>query len=77
MEDEIDKAVAKLATVKPSVTAVIEQLYSTMEYKVLHMRYIQYKSLQDIEDHFNKSDGWAKVTCKRAINHVQAILNKR
>ena len=33
MEDEIDKAVAKLATVKPNVTAVIEQLYSTMEYK--------------------------------------------
>lgn len=77
MEDEIDKAVAKLATVKPSVTAVIEQLYSTMEYKVLHMRYIQYKSLQDIEEHFNKSDGWAKVTCNRAILHVQAILNKR
>lgn len=77
MEAEIDRSVAKLVTIKPSVTAVIEQLYSPMEYKVLHMRYIQYKSLQDIEDHFNKSDGWAKVTCKRATSHVQAILNKQ
>lgn len=77
MVGEIDKAVAKLATVKPSVTAVIEQLYSTMEYKVLHMRYIQYKTLEEIDEHYNKCDGWAKVTCHRATKHVQAILNKR
>ena len=76
MEDEIDRAVDKLAKVKPNVTQVIEQLYSPMEYNVLHMRYIQYKSLSDIEERYHKSDGWAKVTCKRATSHVQAILNK-
>lgn len=76
MEAEIDSLVDKLIDIKKEVIQTIEQLYSPMEYNVLHMRYIQYKSLQEIADHYNRNYDWAKITCKRACNHVQAILNK-
>ena len=76
MEAEILQEVTNLRENKKKVVQTIERLYSPTEYDVLHMRYIQYKTLQDIADHYGKDYGWAKVTCKRAVNHVQAILNK-
>ena len=77
MEDEIASEVDKLIAEKKEVTQTIEKLYSPTEYKVLHMRYIQYMSLQEIADYYKRDYGWAKVTCKRAVGHVQAILNKK
>lgn len=77
MEAEIDGLIDRLIDTKKDVTQTIEQLYSPTEYNVLHMRYIQYKTLEEIDEHYNKCDGWAKVTCHRATKHVQAILNKR
>lgn len=75
--DELLSRVEQLKLKKQAVTDTIEQLYSPTEYNVLHMRYIQYKTLQEIADHYRRDYGWAKVTCKRARGHVQAILNKR
>ncbi len=76
MEAEIDSLIDKLIDIKKEVIQTIEQLYSPTEYNILHMRYIQYRSLQEIADHYGKDYDWAKVNCKRACNHVQAILNK-
>lgn len=75
--DDLTSQVDQLKSVKTNVTQTIEQLYSPTEYKVLHMRYIQYKTLEDIDSYFKKSDGWAKVTCHRATKHVQVVLNKK
>lgn len=77
IEAEIDSLVDKLIDTKKEVIQTIEQLYSPTEYNVLHMRYIQYKTLQEIADHYGKNYEWAKVTCKRACNHIQAIIRKR
>lgn len=77
MEAEIDSLVDRLIDTKRDVIKTIEELYSPTEYNVLHMRYIQYKTLEEIDEHYNKGDGWAKVTCFRATRHVQAILNKK
>ena len=76
MEADIDSLVDKLVDTKKEVIQTIEKLYSPTEYDVLHRRYIQYQTLQEIADHYGKDYGWAKVTCKRAVSHVQAILNK-
>lgn len=76
IESEIDGLIDQLVDTKKDVIQTIEQLYSPTEYNVLHMRYIQYKTLEEIDEHYNKGDGWAKVTCHRATKHVQAILNK-
>ena len=75
--DEIPAQIDNLKAKKKMVTQTIEQLYSPMEYNVLHMRYIQYKTLQEIADHYGKTYEWAKDTSKRAVYHVQAILNKK
>lgn len=77
IEAEIDSLIDKLIDTKKDVIQTIEQLYSPMEYNVLHMRFIQYKTLQEIADHYGRDYDWAKVTCKRGCNHVQVILNKK
>lgn len=77
MEEEIDSLIDKLVDTKKEVIQTIEQLYSPTEYNVLHMRYIQFKTLQEIADHYGRDYDWAKVTCKRACNHVKVILDRK
>lgn len=77
MEAEIFTEVCNLREEKKKVVQTIEQLYSPTEYNVLHLRYIQYKTLQEIADSYGRDYDWAKVTCKRACNHLQVVLNKR
>ena len=77
MEAEIDRLIDILIDTKKDVIQVIEELHSAVEYDVLHQRYIQYKTLEEIADDYGRDYGWAKVTCKRARNHVQVILNRR
>lgn len=77
MESEIDRAVDNLVDTKKDVIQTIEELYSATEYNVLHMRFIQYKTLEEIADHYNKNYEWAKKTCQRGMYHVQCVLNKK
>lgn len=75
MEAEIDSLVDKLVDTKKEVIQTIERLDSPIEYNVLHLRYIQYKSLQEVADKYNKDYGWATTVHGRALKKVQAILD--
>lgn len=77
MEGEIDRLIDNLIDTKKKVIQTIESLDSATEYNVLHMRYIQYKSLQDIADHYGRDYGWATTCHGRALKSVQAILGGR
>jgi DNA-directed RNA polymerase specialized sigma24 family protein len=77
MEAEIDSIVDSLVEVKREVIATIEKLDSPTEYNVLHLRYIQFLTLQEIADKYGREYGWATTTHGRALAHVQAILDKR
>lgn len=77
MEAEINSLVDILIDTKKEVVQTIEKLYSPIEYDVLHKRFIQYKTLQEIADEYKKDYGWAKSTCKRAVRHVQALLDEK
>lgn len=77
IEAEIDSLIDNLINAKKDVIRTIEQLYSPIEYDVLHKRYIQYMTLQEIADHYGRNYEWAKVTCKRGCNHVQVILSRK
>lgn len=77
MEAELDSAVNILAAKKTEVIQTIEQLCSATEYNVLHMRYIQGKTLQEIADHYGYEYTWATTTHGRALKNVQEILNKK
>lgn len=76
-EAEIDSLVDVLIDTKKEVIQTIEQLDSPIEYDLLHRRYIQYQSLQDIADHYGKDYGWATTTHGRALKSVQAILDRK
>lgn len=76
MESEIDRLVDKLIDTKKDVIKTIEKLNSPIEYNLLHMRYIQFKSLQEIADHYHKEYGWATTTHGRALKGVQDILDR-
>ena len=77
MEAEIDAVVDLLVETKRDVVDTIEKLDSAVEYNVLHMKYIQFMTLQDIADRYKKEYGWATTTHGRAMAHVQEILDKR
>lgn len=77
MEAEIDSLVDKYIDQKKKVVQTIERLDSPIEYNLLHMRYIQHKSLQEIADHYNREYGWATTTHGRAIAKVQGILERK
>ena len=75
MEAEIDSLIDNLIETKKEVIQTIERLDSATEYNVLHMRYIQFRDLQEIADHYGKEYGWATTTHGRALKSVQAILD--
>lgn len=76
MEAEIDNLVDIIIEKKKEVVQTIEQLSSVTEYNVLHMRYIQFKTLQEIADHYGYEYGWATTTHGRALKNVQSILDR-
>lgn len=77
IEAEIDSYVDRLIDTKREVTQTIEQLDSPTEYNVLHMRYIQFKSLWQIAEDYDRDYGWVTTNHGRALAHVQAILDRR
>ena len=76
VEEEVAAAVENLITEKKNVVRTIEELHSPTEYRILHMRYIQYISLADIADKLNKDYTWVTTVHGRAMKHLQELLNK-
>jgi DNA-directed RNA polymerase specialized sigma24 family protein len=77
MEAEIDSLIDELIDTKKNVIQTIERLDSPTEYNILHMRYIQYLSLQEIADHYNRDYGWVTTTHGRALKSVQVLLDRK
>lgn len=75
MEKEINALVDELINAKREVIATIEQIESPTEYDILHKRYIQFLSLQEIAEHYGKEYGWATTMNGRALKSVQNILD--
>lgn len=76
MEKSVLDAVNGLIAEKQRIVKTLEKLYSPMEYKILHLRYIQYISLTDIAEKLNKEYTWVTTTHGRALKSVQKILDK-
>ena len=76
IEDEIAAAVESLIAEKKKVVRTIEELNSPTEYRILHMRYIQYIRLADIAEKLNKEYTWVTTVHGRAVKHIQNILSK-
>ena len=77
MEAEINSLIDELIETKKDVIQTIEQLDSPIEYNVLHMRYIQYFTLQEIADHYHKDYSWATTTHGRALKSVRKVVENK
>lgn len=77
IEAEIDSYVDRLINAKKDVTQTIESLENINEYKVLHMRYIQFVPLTEIADSLGKEYSWVTTTHGRALKSVQRKLYER
>lgn len=76
MEAEIDRCIDELIDTKKDVISVIEQL-DAIEYDILHVVYVQYLTLEDFADKYDRSYRWATSVHGRALQNVQRILDKR
>ena len=76
VEEEIAAEVDRLIAEKKKAVRTIESLHSPTEYRILHMRYIQYISLADIATKLNKEYTLVTTVHGRAVKHVQDILSK-
>jgi hypothetical protein len=77
MEAEIDSLVDKFVDTKKEVIQTIEQLYSPTEYKLLHLRYIQFVPLVDIADMWGVEYTNITTTHGRALKNVQDIMHQK
>lgn len=75
MESEIDSLIDALVDVKKDVIQTIEQVDNPTEYDILHKRYIQFLSLQEIADVYGRDYTTITTTHGRALKNVQNILN--
>ena len=76
MEREINAYIDILIAKKKDVISVIEQLNAT-EYDILHKVYVQYLTLYDVADIYEKSYSWVTSVHGRALANVRKILDER
>lgn len=77
MESEIDSLIDTLIDTKKEVIQTIERLDSPTEYKLLHLRYIQFVKLKDIAQMWDEEYTNITTTHGRAVKNVQEILNDK
>lgn len=76
IEHEIDEFIDLLVDKKQAVIEVIEQLEAT-EYDLLHKKYVQYLSFDEIADVYDKTYSWVTTIHGRALKSVQKILDEK
>lgn len=77
IEEEINQLIDNLIETKKDVIATIEQIDSPTEYDILHKRYIQFLSLQEIADRYGREYTTITTTHGRALKNVQNILDRK
>lgn len=76
IDREIESDVVKMMQKKKEIIGTIEQL-PPLEYDVLHLIYVQFRTLQDAADKHEKTYSWATSIHGRALKHVGDILAAR
>ena len=76
IEKEIDRCIDKLVDTKNDVISVIEQL-DVIEYDLIHKMYVQYFTLYEIAEQYDKTYSWATTVHGRALKNIQKILEER
>lgn len=73
MDAEIDRAIDALVDKRNEVISVIEKL-PVVQYDLLHKVYVQYKTLDEVAELYDRSQSWAKNVHRKALRNVHKIL---
>lgn len=73
-EAAINKEIKALSVKQDEIKQTLARLDNPTEYKLLHMRYIQFKELKEIANIFKSDYTWATTVHGRALKSVQDIL---
>lgn len=76
LQAEINGMIDRLIDLKQEIIRTIEQLNAT-EYDVLHKRYIQGMTFDEIGAAKHKSKSWATTVHGRALQNLNVILDER
>ena len=76
MRNEIDKATDVFIDMKREAIALLERIERPEYYQVLHKRYIQYKSLENIAVELNYSWRWVCKLHGRALQAFEKVLEE-
>lgn len=76
LQAEINSMIDRLIDLKQEIIKTIERLNAT-EYDVLHKRYIQGMTFDEVGAAKNKSKSWATTVHGRALHHLNLILDEQ
>ena len=76
IENEINVLIDNLIETKKDVIATIEKIDNPTEYDILHKRYIQFLTLQEIADRYGREYTTITTTHGRALKNVQHIIDR-
>ena len=76
LETELKREIESAQALKKDILRKIEML-ETKEYEVIYMLYIKGMMLKQVEIELKKSHSWVTMTHKRALSHLQSILDKQ
>lgn len=77
IENEIDEVIKQLIDVKNEIIKTIDDVKKTNSYSILHKRYVQSKSIEDIQDEKRVSQSTVERWLEDAYEQVQRILDER
>lgn len=75
VEREIDEAIDRLIDVKKEAIALLEKLGSPFEYRILHYKYIQYKTFEEIAELMDKSYTAITTEHGRGLANLERLIN--
>lgn len=75
LENEIDDMIDGYIDTRNKCIGVIEMLTNSLQYKVIHMHYVQYKTYAEIEDELNYSHTWVMEVRREALKNIEEIVN--
>lgn len=76
VEGEILDAVTRLIAEKQKRVTLLERLDTPIHYKILHMKYVQYKEFVDIADELRMEYTNVTTTHGRALAQIQRLMER-
>lgn len=77
LKDEINREIDKYVDMKREAAALLDKLENHLYYIILHRKYVQHESLEQIAADMHYTYRWVCILHGRALQEFQAVLDKR